>query len=223
MERIAAAAARAGRDPGEVRLVAVSKSQPPEVVRAGYRAGLRMFGENRLEEALPKQAQLRDLADIEWHMVGHIQSRKAKAAASDFHFVHSVDRIKIARRLDQAAAERLPVTLECNVSGEQTKYGWPLAAPERWPQVLEAFGDLLALPNLRVVGLMTMAPVVSQPELARPVFRRLRELRDYLRGSLPGEWEALSMGMTDDFEVAVEEGATLLRIGRAIFGPRRKG
>lgn len=223
--RVAAAAARASRPADEVRIVAVTKTHPVEVVRAGHQAGLRLFGENRVEEAEPKQAQLSDLAEVEWHMVGHIQSRKSKAAAAAFQVVHSVDRMKIARRLDRAreGRPRLPVLLECNVSGEATKYGWPLAERERWSAILEQFGELLELPNLQVLGLMTMAPLVPDPEQIRPVFRKLRQLREFLRDSLGGDWPELSMGMTDDFEVAVEEGATLLRIGRAIFGPRRKG
>lgn len=221
--RIVVAAERAGRSPDQVRIVAVSKTHPAEVVRAGYQSGLRLFGENRVEEAQPKQGQLTDLAELEWHMVGHIQSRKARGAAATFDAVHSVDRMKIARRLDRAAqgGARLKVLLECNVSAEAAKDGWPLANSESWPAILDEFAAVLELPNLQVLGLMTMAPLVPDPEQTRPVFRKLRELRDFLRYSLPGDWPELSMGMTDDFEVAVEEGATLLRIGRAIFGPRQ--
>lgn len=222
---MAAAAARASRSADQIRIVAVTKTHPPEIVRAGHQAGLRLFGENRVEEAEPKRELVSDLAEVEWHMVGHIQSRKAKATAAGFEMVHSVDRMKIARRLDRAreGQPRLPVLLECNVSGEPTKYGWDLARRDRWPEVLVQFEELLRLPNLQVQGLMTMAPLVPDPEQARPVFHKLRRLRDFLRESLGADWQELSMGMTDDFEVAVEEGATLLRIGRAIFGPRRKG
>lgn len=222
--RIHAAAVRCGRDPGSIRLVAVSKSHPPEVVRAAYQLGLRGFGENRVEEGLPKQKALQDLNEIEWHMVGHIQSRKAEAAVSGFQVVHSVDRTKIARRLDRFAGEQgveLQVLLECNVSGEASKYGWQLSSEAEWSGVVEQFSEIAALPNLQVLGLMTMAPMVPDPEQVRPVFRKLYSLRDFLRRSVAERWSELSMGMTDDYEVAIEEGATMLRIGRAIFGPRQ--
>jgi hypothetical protein len=221
--RIEAAAGRAGRDPASIRLVAVAKSQPAESVRAAYAAGIRLVGENRIEEAEPKQAGLRDLAGLEWHMVGHIQSRKVKRVAAAFGTVHSLDRPKLAQQLDREMRERdarLPALLECNVSGESTKWGWPLADRSGWPQAAGEFAGLTRLSGLAVQGLMTMAPFSPNPEAARPVFRLLRELRDYLEQETGSAWPELSMGMTDDFEVAVEEGATLLRIGRAIFGPR---
>jgi len=184
-----------------------------------------MLGENRVEEAVPKQEQLSDLEGIEWHMVGHIQSRKATTVAEAFDLVHSVDRSKIAQRLNRAAEQvgrRLPVLLECNVSGEAAKYGWALAQESSWPGIVDEFADLVRLPNLEILGLMTMAPMTNTPESVRPVFRRLRQLQEFLCQSLPAEWSELSMGMTDDFEIAVEEGATILRIGRAIFGPRQE-
>ncbi len=223
--RVWSSAERAGRNPDPIRIVAVSKSQPADVVRAGYQAGLRMLGENRVEEAVPKQEQLSDLEGIEWHMVGHIQSRKATTVAEAFDLVHSVDRSKIAQRLNRAAEQvgrRLPVLLECNVSGEAAKYGWALAQESSWPGIVDEFADLVRLPNLEILGLMTMAPMTNTPESVRPVFRRLRQLQEFLCQSLPAEWSELSMGMTDDFEIAVEEGATILRIGRAIFGPRQE-
>ncbi len=224
-ERIAVAASRAGRDPAEITLVAVTKTQPPAVIRAAYDLGLRHFGENRVEEAESKTGELPH--DITWHMIGHIQSRKARRVGPLFDLVHSVDSIKLARHLDRFATNRpqpLPVLLECNVSGEVSKYGF---AADRVAEVGEQQGVLLAtveqitaLPNLRVLGLMTMAPIVPDPELVRPVFIRLRQLRDRLVAALPGaDWPHLSMGMTDDFEVAIEEGATMVRIGRAIFAP----
>ncbi len=223
--RIAAAARRAGRDPAQITLVAVTKTQPPEVIRRAYELGLRCFGENRVEEAEDKVEHLP--SDIAWHMIGHIQSRKAKRVAALFQFVHSLDSVKLARRLDRACSGRpdpLPVLLECNVSGEESKYGF---AADRWQSdadqlkaLLAAVEEIIALPHLRVQGLMTMAPIVADPEEARPVFIRLRTLRDELAAIFPDvEWQHLSMGMTDDFEVAVEEGATLVRIGRAIFAP----
>lgn len=225
-ERIARAARRAGRDPSQILVVAVTKGQAPEIIRLGYAAGLRDFGENRVEEALPKIAALADLEGLRWHMIGHIQSRKARVVPGPFALVHSVDREKIARLLDRHAGEagkRLPVLLECNVSGEASKEGWRLDDPTTWESAVEAMRAVVALPHLHVQGLMTMAPWITDIEQVRGAFRRLRELRDYLAARLPGEWGVLSMGMTDDFEVAVEEGATCVRIGRAIFGERPAG
>jgi pyridoxal phosphate enzyme (YggS family) len=223
-ERIAAAARRAGRSPETIRLVAVTKNQPLDQARLAYALGLREFGENRVEEALPRQAALADLEGIHWHMIGHVQSRKARDVAPAFALVHSVDRIKIARALDERAAEagrRLPVLLECNLSGEATKEGWPLAERSGWEAIVAPFEAVCSLPHLEVQGLMTMAPWTDRPETARPVFAKLRELQAVLAARIPGRWAELSMGMTDDFEVAIEEGATIVRIGRAIFGERR--
>ncbi len=224
-ERIEAAARRAGRDPAGITLVAVTKTQPPAVIQAAYDLGLRHFGENRVEEAEAKVGHLPSA--ITWHMIGHIQSRKAKRVMPLFDVVHSVDSVKLARRLDHLSAERpepLPVFLECNVSGEESKYGF---AAETWTEdggqrvsLFAAVEEILALPNLQVSGLMTMAPIVADPEQTRPVFVRLRQLRDELALTFPqADWRHLSMGMTDDFEVAIEEGATMVRVGRAIFAP----
>jgi hypothetical protein len=224
-ERIAAVAQRAGRVSSDVTLVAVTKTQAPEVIQAAYDVGMRHFGENRVEEAEAKVAELP--ADITWHMIGHVQSRKAQRVASGFDVVHSVDSLKLARRLGRFAAERsepLPVLLEFNVSGEESKYGFSASlrpgSDDRQEALLLAIEEIIALPHLSVQGLMTMAPIVAQPEEARPVFVGLRQLRDDLAARFPNlEWKHLSMGMTDDFEVAIEEGATLVRVGRAIFAP----
>lgn len=221
--RIAQAAERAGRDPESIGLVVVTKGYPASAVRAAHGLGLRRFGENRIEEALPKLDELADLDQLEWHMVGHVQSRKAGPVAERFDLVHSVDRMKLARRLNRFAAEagrRLPVLLECNVSGEQSKAGWPMSEQAEWPDLLPTFGEVLALQSLEVRGLMTMAPLSADQERIRAVFRALHDLRDLLEQEHPGHWQELSMGMSSDFEVAVEEGATLVRIGQAIFGPR---
>ena len=226
-DRIAAAAQKAGRDPSEIKLVAVTKTKPVEAVRAAAEAGLRDFGENRIEEAAPKIVAV-GREDVHWHMIGHVQSRKAlPVARAGFALVHSVDSLKLAGRLSRVAAEAgrvQPILLECNVSGEAAKEGFAAwGGPARWETLLPEWEKIVALPGVRVHGLMTMAPVVSQGEAARPVFRRLRELRDYLHAHLPfagGDWRELSMGMTDDFEAAIAEGATLVRIGRAIFGER---
>jgi pyridoxal phosphate enzyme (YggS family) len=184
-----------------------------------------LFGENRIEEAIPKQASLPELEGLEWHMVGHVQSRKARRVPGAFAMIHSVDRLKLARKLNRAAEDlgtRLPILLECNVSGESSKHGWPLMARATWPEVIDEFSEIRLLRNLELRGLMTMAPLTLDPEAVRPVFRKLRGLREFLIEAVPGNWSELSMGMTDDFEIAVEEGATLLRIGRGIFGERHR-
>jgi pyridoxal phosphate enzyme (YggS family) len=242
--RMQAAARRVGRDAAQVTLVAVTKTHPLELVQEAYQAGIRQFGENRVEEGdekIPALAQW--LADRPraaepptWHMIGHLQSRKAGEALALFHMIHSVDSLKLAERLnrlaerdaDESLGDRLPmpILLECNVSGEASKYGFELSRWREDAEVRSTFFDVVArileLPNLRLQGLMTMAPIVPDPEQARPVFVALREVRDALAGAFPSvEWVHLSMGMTDDFEVAIEEGATLVRIGRAIFGPRQ--
>jgi len=222
-ERIEEAASLSGRPMDNIRIVGVTKSHPYEVVLAAHEAGLTLIGENRVEEALPKKAETDELADLEWHMIGHIQSRKSRTVVQVFDAVHSVDRAKIADRLNgdaEHAGIQLPILLECNVSGEASKWGWQLTERDSWPQIIEEFSRIQNLPNLEVRGLMTMAPMVADPERVRSVFEKLRNLRDYLQQALPGDWTELSMGMTDDYAIAVEEGATLLRIGRAIFGPR---
>ena len=224
-ERLAAAARRAGRDSAEITLVAVTKNQPPEAIAAAFDLGLRHFGENRVEEAEAKVPGLP--ASITWHMIGHVQGRKARQVVPLFHMIHSVDSVKLAARLDRLCSEdgrRLPVLLQVNVSGEESKYG---LAAERWAQngaqrreLLAAVAEIVALPGLEVQGLMTMAPIVADPEQVRPVFASLRQLRDELAGLHPeAQWRHLSMGRSDDFEAAVEEGTTLVRIGRAIFDP----
>ncbi len=224
-QRIGEAAVRAGREPSDVTLVGVTKTQSPQVIQAAYELGLRHFGENRVEEAEEKTDQLP--ADITWHMIGHVQSRKAQRVASRFGVVHSLDSLKLARRLDRFSADRcepLPVLLELNVSGEASKYGF--SANEWWSgeehrySLLSAIEEIIALPHVSVQGLMTMAPIVAEPEEARPVFVRLRAMRDDLSVRFPHlDWRHLSMGMTDDFEVAIEEGATMVRVGRALFAP----
>ena len=223
-DRIALAAQRAGRDPADITLVAVSKTHPAEMVALAAQAGLRDFGENRIEEAGPKIAAVA-AEGLRWHLIGHVQSRKAKEVAqARLALVHSVDTVKLAERLSRGAVEAgrvVPILLECNVSGEASKEGFVAHTPEAWEQLWPEFDAVLKLPGVRVEGLMTMAPIVPAPEAARPFFGRLRELRDCLRIRLPqGSWRELSMGMTDDFEAAIAEGATLVRIGRAIFGQR---
>ncbi len=216
---IAEAARRVGRTPQEITLVAVSKTMPVELVQMAYNLGVTDFGENRVQEALPKIAAFHPQG-LRWHMIGHLQSNKASKAVSSFYCVHSVDSVHLAQTLNRHASEQgkhLPVLLQINVSGETSKEGISLAGtPELARQVV-------ALPHIQVEGLMTIAPLVEDPEQVRPVFRTLRLLRDQLRAELPFcSWQHLSMGMTGDYSVAIEEGATIVRIGRAIFGEREK-
>ena len=227
-QRIGEAALRSGRSPSDVTLVAVAKGFTAESVLEAFEAGVLHFGENRVEEAQQKIPDVRSgirAGQPRWHMVGHIQSRKAEAVAELFDFVHSIDRLKVARRLDRFAEQTgaaLPALLECNVSGEESKYGFDVAHWDekgRRDAFFAAVDEILGLPGLSVRGLMTMAPMTADPQQVRPVFADLRALLDRLRERYPaGDWRHLSMGMTDDFEVAVEEGATLVRIGRAVFG-----
>ncbi len=230
-ERIAEAALRSQREPDAVTLVAVTKTFPATVIRDAYEAGARHFGENRVREGVGKINTLQPyLTDPEptWHMIGHIQSRKAKLVVGHYDYVHSIDRLKIAHRLSRYVQEEkrtIPVLLECNVSGEGSKYGFDLHGWEQDEQKRERFFEavkqILDLPGLSIEGLMTMPPFLDDPEDVRPFFASLRGLRDALRAHFSDHsWPHLSMGMTNDFEVAVEEGATIVRVGRAIFGPR---
>ncbi|MBN1285332.1 MAG: YggS family pyridoxal phosphate-dependent enzyme [Anaerolineae bacterium] len=223
--RIAEACASAGRDPAGVRLVAVTKQRSAGAVVEAAAAGITDIGENRVEEAAPKRAGI-DLP-LTWHMIGHLQSRKARDAVKCFDVVQSVDSVRLARRLSRFVLEEdesktLPILLECNVSGESAKYGWEAARWEDDAALRQTLWDdvraVLALPGLRVMGLMTMAPLTDAMETTRPVFAGLRRLRDALANDFTAAaWVHLSMGMTDDYPVAVEEGATMVRIGRAIF------
>ena len=229
--RMAEACTRAGRDPSDVTLIAVSKTHPAAAVLEAAAAGVQHFGENRVEESESKIPAVRQAVSspLTWHMIGHIQSRKAKDVVPLFEVVHSVDTLKLAERLARFADEQgrtLDAFLEVNISGEASKSGlnaagWdtdPAMRDRLWAEV----GAMLALPGLRVRGLMTMAPIVDDVEQARPVFAALRGLRDALVQSLGAPLPDLSMGMTDDYPVAIEEGATFVRIGRAIFGERNR-
>jgi PLP dependent protein len=225
--KILRAAQRTGRDFSEIRLIAVSKTFPADAVSAAIGTGQRVFGENRTEEAVPKLIEIGtrhpDVA-CEWHLIGHLQSRKARDAARHFALIHSVDSVKLAAKIDAQSVEPQQILLQCNVSGEESKEGFALSDAASWPAFFDTVAQLRALPNLRIRGLMTLAPIVPDPELARPSFAALRTLRDALRRQFPDDahcaWNELSMGMTDDFEAAIAEGATYVRIGRAIFGAR---
>jgi pyridoxal phosphate enzyme (YggS family) len=217
--RIDAAASGAGRDPSSIRLVAVSKTFPIDAVREAYAAGQRDFGENRVQEALEKISASGDLA-ARWHLLGHLQTNKARKAAPAFAMIQSLDSVDLLRRLDAAAAEtgQAPELLvQVDLAGEATKFG---ARPEEVPGILAAASTCRAA---RVVGVMTLPPIPDDPEDARPWFRRLRELRDgwLAAGIRPELLRELSMGMSGDFQVAVQEGATIVRVGTAIFGSRR--
>ena len=208
-QRIARACEKAGRSPDEVTLVAVTKTVDAAAIEAAFNAGVRDFGESRVQEAKPKIEQLQRLKPgITWHMLGHLQTNKAKTAADIFDIIHSVDSLKLAETLNNCSPKRLPILIQVNVSAEATKSGFQL------PEVKDAVKQIGQLPNLEIQGLMTIAPWVSNAEEVRPVLRQMRQLRDSLG------LRHLSMGMSDDFEVAIEEGATLVRIGRAIFGER---
>jgi pyridoxal phosphate enzyme (YggS family) len=218
--RIAAAAHRAGRDPGEIRLIAVSKTFPAEAIRAAWDAGQRDFGENKVQEALLKQEQTGDLP-VRWHLIGHLQSNKAKRAADRFAAIHSIDSVELLERLDAAAAEqgaRPEIFLQVDLAGEETKFGAPQASLESLARAAAAGRAV------RLAGLMVLPPWSEDPEAARPYFRRLREIRDALArsGVDASLLSRLSMGMSHDFEVAIEEGATDVRVGTAIFGKRER-
>jgi len=229
IERIHRAANSVGRDGDSVKLIVVTKGHPIDVVSAAIEAGASDLGENYVEEASPKIFEHPSGPALSWHMIGHVQSRKAKAVSNQFDWVQTVDRMKLARRLDRFAGEinrKIPILLECNVSGEETKYGWAAWNELGWQELCDEIAPVLEMENLIPHGLMTMAPYFDQPEEARPYFQRLRKLRDYCAEHFPEhDWHELSMGMSGDFEVAVQEGATMVRIGTAILGKRqnRKG
>lgn len=223
--RIASAAKRSGRSPEAVKLVVVTKAQPVETVRAAIEAGAVILGENYAEEAVTKIQSLRNYSAVEWHMIGHVQSRKAQSVAENFHFMHSLDSLKLARRLDRfcgQAGRVLPVLLEFNVGGEESKGGWEAADESRWAELTGEVAEVFALPNLRARGLMVMPPLGETPEFSRPFFQKARRLRGFLAGQFPGaDFSELSMGTSSDYEVAVEEGATFARVGTAIIGARQ--
>jgi len=213
--RMRAACRRAGRREEDVRLVAVSKTYPPELVCEAARAGCDCFGESRVYEALAKMEACP--GNLEWHFIGHLQRNKVPQVVDAFSLIHAVDSVRLLERVEACAAEagrRAAVCLEVNVSGEATKYGF---APAAVPAALEAVNGM---PHVGVAGLMTMAPFHPDPEAARPHFRRLRELRDGWAAQSGFALEILSMGMSNDFETAIEEGSTLVRVGTLIFGER---
>ena len=224
LDRIAIAAQASGRDPESVRLVVVTKAQPLEVVQAAVQAGAQILGENYPEESVTKISSFSPESGVEWHMIGHVQSRKARLVIEHFDLLQSLDSLKLAERFNRMAVEAgriLPVMLEFNVGGEESKYGWPAAHETDWPVLYPVIETILGLENLEIRGLMTMPPLKTDPEDARIYFRTLRLLRDHLAARYPqADWRELSMGTSADYEVAVQEGATLVRIGTAIVGSR---
>ena len=226
-------AQRSGRTADDITLIAVTKNQPLEAIKSLYDLGHRHFGENRVEEASEKIELLSSQMHSNtsppiWHMIGHIQSRKARTCASLFNHIHSVDTIKLATRLSRFACEHeitLSVLLQCNISGEQTKSGFAAtdAAPNtpQWSDLVNTISQIADLSNLSIAGLMTMAPITNNPEASRPIFRNLRILKDQISQHFPQlPMNHLSMGMSADYAIAIQEGATMLRIGTSIFGHR---
>lgn len=223
-EQIENAARRAGRQPGEITLVAVSKTFPAEAVLEAYQAGANNIGENRVEEAgekIPAVTAQCGQGKIRWHLIGHLQRRKARDAVALFDVIQSVDTLRLAETIDRAAREqgkRIPILLQVNVGNDPNKFGFDLSARGTFIQEVE---KIAMLANIELQGLMTIGPLVATPEEARPFFRDLFKLRAELAQKFPQpQWRELSMGMTDDYAVAIEEGATIVRIGRAIFGQR---
>ena len=224
LDRIGSAAREAGRNPDTVRLVVVTKGHTLETAQAAIEAGASILGENYPEEGVGKIQAMPIQSGVEWHMIGHVQSRKARMVAEHFSLVHSLDSLKLATRLDRFAGElgkRVPVLLEFNAGGEQSKSGWPAAEESHWDDLVSPLGSILALPNLQVNGLMVMPPLGEDAEASRPYFKRTRRLQSFLAERLPqGSWLELSMGTSGDYEAAIQEGATLVRVGTAIVGPR---
>lgn len=222
--RIAQAAEKSGRDGQEIRLIAVTKLMPLEMIKAGIAAGLRDFGENYPEQADQKIMAISTHKDITWHMIGHIQSRKTSLVCDHFDWVHALDRMKIARYLNRFCTEsgrNMPVFIEVNISGEESKHGWQAWDDSDWPALIPHFKEIAQMSAIKVCGLMTMPPFFDDAELTRPYYRRLGRLQNYLREAVPEiAWDQLSIGTSFDYEVAIEEGATMVRIGTSIFGAR---
>ena len=227
LSQIANSARGVGRDPELVKLIVVTKKQPLSVIESTIAAGVKILGENYPEEAVGKMQSLGDESQqIEWHQIGHVQSRKARLVVENFSLLHSLDRLKVARRLDRFAGEmeiKFPVLIEFNISGEHSKQGWDAANESDWEVLRPDMEILLALEHIEIRGLMTMPPFHADAEQVRPYFRKLRTLRNFLASKYPqASWDELSMGTSGDFQVAVEEGATFVRVGRAIVGERLK-
>lgn len=225
LDKIAVAAKKAGRELESVKLVVVTKSQPVEIARAAIEAGAKILGENYPEEGVMKIQSMAEFSAVEWHMIGHVQSRKAQLVAGNFNFLHSLDSAKLAKKLDRFCSEAgrdLPVLLEFNVGGEESKSGWSAWDETRWQELSAELNEVFALPHLKVRGLMAMPPLGETAENSRLYFQKVKRLQEYLSGQFPQvDFSELSMGTSSDYEVAVEEGATFVRVGTAIVGARK--
>lgn len=223
-ETIEAAARSVGREAQSIKLVVATKGHALESILAVIQAGAQHLGENYAEEGAEKILACSDYQHINWHMIGHIQSRKARIVCQYYDCVHSLDSFKLASRLDKFAGKqgrKLPVLLECNVSAEESKHGFPAWDETAWEKLLPGIDSILAYPNLNLQGLMTMAPYFPDPEQSRPFYKKLRKLGDFLQKHLPqAAWIEYSMGMSADYSIAIQEGATLVRVGTAIMGER---
>lgn len=224
LDRIEKAVMSAGRNPRDIRLVVVTKTHPIDVIQSLINCGVKDFGENYIEEAMPKIISFISDNDIRWHMIGHIQSRKAKSVCQYFNYIHSLDSVFLAERLNRfelSMSKKIPTWVEVNVSGEETKYGWNISVEENWENIMTDFEKIVALKTLDIIGLMTLPPYSLDPEASRPYYKRLRKFQEYVINhfKLTG-FRELSMGMSSDFEVAIQEGSTCVRIGQAILGPR---
>ena len=221
---ISQAAKVSGRTGDEITLLAISKRQPVKVIEAAYQCGQRAFGESYVQEALEKMERFSEFDDIRWDLVGHVQSRKARQVAENFHAVHSLDSMKLANLLNQyrpAAMPPLEVFLEVNVGDESSKAGFPMRNSEDWEILVQVVRQILGLERLKLVGLMSMPPLFVDPEQSRPYFAKLRQLKDYLNDQVKeATLTQLSAGTSADFEVAIQEGATVVRIGERLLGPR---
>jgi pyridoxal phosphate enzyme (YggS family) len=224
VERIYKAATDAGRNPEEIRLVVVTKTHPVAIIQSVIDAGATDLGENYVEEALPKIQALSKYSDIRWHMIGHVQRRKVKEVCEYFQYVHSIDSLKLAERLSRfvvSRSEPFPVWMEFNAGGEETKSGWNIASKARWPDILPEIKQVSVLPGLKFMGVMTVPPYSPEPETSRSYYRRLKEFQTFIIDQLGlADFKELSIGMSSDFEVAIQEGSTCVRVGQAILGPR---
>lgn len=224
LQRIKSAACSVGRNPNDIKLVVVSKEKSRKIIQNAIEAGIHIFGENYADEAVPKIRSITNTQELHWHMIGHIQSRKARLVIEYFDYVHSLDSVKLANKLNSYAQEYMkimPVLIEFNVGGEASKFGFPAWNIEHWGELLPSVEQILKLPGLHIEGLMTVPPYFTDPEKSRSYFHTLRELQEYLQDEFPqASWRELSMGMSADFEIAIEEGATWVRIGQAILGRR---
>ena len=226
VERITKSAISADRKPDDIRLVVVTKTQPIDVIKAVLDVGATNLGENYVEEAIPKIEGLTKTEYLNWHMVGHVQSRKALTVCKYFQYLHSLDSLKLAERLSINAVEmnkKFPVMLEVNVGGEASKSGWDISIDENWNRMLPDVNKIITLPGLNLLGVMTIPPYSTNPEDSRPYYRKLRKFKDFISNQFKmSGFNDLSMGMSSDYEVAIQEGSTWVRIGQAILGPRSR-